>query len=157
MWNQVSYDPRSYKRNLCNCVYRSLEIVRTLTGFEPLTLWQQCDALTNWAMKLLTSGTPHLWFLTSLGGMNFEVTYEIFHILNSWCEIKEAMILAVMNVIYAIAYTEACKKSGLWGVWTCDPATAVQCSNQLSYEAADMGSWSFGGPKEPTRNDCEVT
>ena len=25
MWNKVSYDPRSYERNLCNCVYRSLE------------------------------------------------------------------------------------------------------------------------------------
>ena len=22
MWNQVSYDPRTYERNLCNCVYR---------------------------------------------------------------------------------------------------------------------------------------
>ena len=25
MWNQVSYDPRSYERNLSNCVYRSLK------------------------------------------------------------------------------------------------------------------------------------
>ena len=29
MWNQVSYDPRSYESNLCNCVYRSLQKVRT--------------------------------------------------------------------------------------------------------------------------------
>jgi len=25
MWNQVSYDPRNYESNLCNCVYRSLK------------------------------------------------------------------------------------------------------------------------------------
>ena len=42
------------------------------------------------------------------------------------------------------------------GVWMCDPATAVRCSNQLSYEAADMGSWSFVEPKEAVRNECEV-
>ena len=38
---------------------------------------------------------------------------EIFQILNWGCEIKEVMILAVMKAIYAIAYIEACKKSGL--------------------------------------------
>ena len=26
MWNQVSYDPRSYERNLRNYVYKSLKI-----------------------------------------------------------------------------------------------------------------------------------
>ena len=88
VWNQGSCDPRSCESNLCNWVYRSLQKVRTLMGFEPLTLWQRCDALTNWAMKLLTSGAGHLWFLRSLGGIHFEVIYAIFHILNSWCEIK---------------------------------------------------------------------
>ena len=33
-----------------------------------------------------------------------EVIYEIFHILNCGCEIKQAMILAVVNAIYAIVY-----------------------------------------------------
>ena len=42
-----------------------------------------------------------------------EVICEIFQILNCECEMKEAMILAVMKAIYAIAYMEACKKSGL--------------------------------------------
>ena len=38
-------------------------------------------------------------------------------ILNCGCEIKDAMILAVMKAVYAIAYIEACKKSGLyWGL-----------------------------------------
>ena len=42
-----------------------------------------------------------------------EVICEIFQILNCECEMKEAMILAVMKAIYAIAYIAACKKSGL--------------------------------------------
>ena len=32
------------------------------------------------------------------------MVYEIFHILNCGCEIKQAMILAVMTAIHAIAY-----------------------------------------------------
>ena len=42
-----------------------------------------------------------------------EVICEIFQILNCGCEMKEAIDLAVMKAIYAIAYTEACKKLGL--------------------------------------------
>ena len=42
-----------------------------------------------------------------------EVICETCQILNCKCEMKEAMILAVMKAIYAIAYIEACKKSGL--------------------------------------------
>ena len=38
---------------------------------------------------------------------------EIFQILNWGCEIKEVLIFAVMKAIYAIAYIEGCKKSGL--------------------------------------------
>ena len=29
-------------------------------------------------------------------------------------------------------------------------------SNQLSYEATDVGSWSFVGPSEPVGNECEA-
>ena len=36
-----------------------------------------------------------------------EVICEIFEILNCECEMKEAMILAVMNAICAIEYVEA--------------------------------------------------
>ena len=42
-----------------------------------------------------------------------EVEYEIFQTFNCGCGIKEAMILTVMKAINAIAYIEACKKSGL--------------------------------------------
>ena len=43
----------------------------------------------------------------------YEVICEIFQMLNCGCEMKEAMIPAVMKAIYTIAYIEACKKSGL--------------------------------------------
>ena len=38
--------------------------------------------------------------------------------------------------------------------WTRDLVILVRCSNQLSYDATDIGSWSFVAPKEPVRNDC---
>ena len=41
-----------------------------------------------------------------------EMIYEMFHILNGGFEIKQAMIIAVMNAIEAIAY-RSLKKSGL--------------------------------------------
>ena len=55
----VSYDHRSYGRNLSNCVQKP-EKVRTSMGFEAVTLRYRCDALTNRAMKPLTLGAGHL-------------------------------------------------------------------------------------------------
>ena len=49
---------------------------------------------------------------------------------------SEAMILAVMNAIFAIA--EAWKFQGFNGVWPRDLAIPVRRSNQLSYEATDV-------------------
>ena len=67
------------------------------------------------------------------------------------------MILAVINaIIYEIEYIEAWKSQDFNRVWTHDLAMPVRCSNQLSYEATDVGSWSVVGPKEPVRNECEV-
>ena len=66
------------------------------------------------------------------------------------------MILAVMNAIYAIACIGAWKSEDFSGVWTCDFAILVRHSNQLSYEVTYVVSWSFVGPKEPIRNECEV-
>ena len=60
MWNQVSYDPHSCKSNSWICIYRSLQKVRTLTGFELMTSCYPCNALTNWAMKPLTLGAGDL-------------------------------------------------------------------------------------------------
>ena len=39
------------------------------------------------------------------------------------------------------------------GVWTRDLAIPVGRSNQLSYEATDVGSWSFVGSNGPVRNE----
>ena len=46
MFSQVSYDHRSFERNLSNCEQKP-EKVRTSTGFEPVTSRYRCDALTN--------------------------------------------------------------------------------------------------------------
>ena len=64
------------------------------------------------------------------------------------------MILAVINAIYAIVYMEGCKIQDFNRVWTRDLAILVRWSKQLSYEAADGGSWSFVGSNEPLRNEC---
>ena len=39
------------------------------------------------------------------------------------------------------------------GVWTRDLTISVRRSNQLSYEATDVGSWSFVGSNGPVRNE----
>ena len=59
------------------------------------------------------------------------------------------MILAVTNATYATAYIEAWKIQDFKGASTCDLAIPVRRSNQLSYEATDIGSWSFVGSNEP--------
>ena len=43
---QLSYDPRSYERYLCNCIWKP-ENFRILTGFEPATSRLRCNAITN--------------------------------------------------------------------------------------------------------------
>ena len=50
-------------------------------------------------------------------------------------------MLTVMKAIYAVVYKEAWKSQDFNGVWTCDLAIPVLDSNQLSYEATDVGSW----------------
>ena len=48
---------------------------------------------------------------------------------------------------------EAWESQDFNGVWTCDLTLPVQRSNQLSYEATDVGSWSFVGSNVPVRNE----
>ena len=48
---------------------------------------------------------------------------------------------------------EAWKIQAFNGVWIRDLAIPVRCSNQLSYEATDVGSWSFVGSNGPVRNE----
>ena len=42
------------------------------------------------------------------------------------------------------------------GVWTRDLVIPVRRSNQLSYEATDVGSWSFVGSNFPVRNESVI-
>ena len=56
------------------------------------------------------------------------------------------MKLTLMKAIYAIAYIEAWKHRDFNGVSTRDLMIPVRCSNQLSYEATDVGSKSFVDP-----------
>ena len=67
-------------------------------------------------------------------------------------------------------HIEAWKSQDFNGVWTRDLAILVRRSNQLSYEATDIGSWSFVSSNEPVkwymketerkkpciRNQCEL-
>ena len=48
------------------------------------------------------------------------------------------------------------KSQGFIGVWTHDFLILVWHSNQLSYGATDVGSWSFVGSNEPVSNECEM-
>ena len=51
---------------------------------------------------------------------------------------------------------EAWESQDFNGVWTHDLAIPVPCSNQLSYIATDVGSWSVVSSNEPVKNGCEV-
>ena len=48
---------------------------------------------------------------------------------------------------------EAWKIQDFNGIWTRDLVIPVRRSNQLSYEATDVGSWSFVGSNLPVRNN----
>ena len=73
-----AWKKKRYESNLCNCLYRSLQKVRTLRGFECMALWQRCDGPTNWAMKPLTLGAGHLLVLRSPWGMNLKLYVKYF-------------------------------------------------------------------------------
>ena len=51
---------------------------------------------------------------------------------------------------------EARKIQDFNGVWTRDLAIPVRRSNQLSYEATDVGSWSFVASNDPMRNESMI-
>ena len=124
-------------------------------------VWTCDPGTTLWCSQQLSCEAADVGNLSCVGPkepvMNeCEVICEIFEILNCECEVKEAMILAVMNAIYAIEYVEAWNSQDFNRVWTCDPVTPVRCSYQLSYEATEVGSCSFVGPKEPVTNKCVV-
>ena len=66
------------------------------------------------------------------------------------------MIIAVMKQFKQLRI-EAWKSQDFNGVWTRDLAIPVWRSNRLSYEATDVGSWSFVSSNEPVKNGCEIS
>ena len=66
------------------------------------------------------------------------------------------MIFTIINAIFKQLRREPWKSQNFNGVWTCDIATPVRRSKQLSYEATYVESWSFVSSNEPVRNECEV-
>ena len=136
-----SYDPRNYERNSCDCVKKP-EKFRTSTGFEPVASRYRCEALTNWAMKPLNVGS---W---SFVGSNVPVRNEstmkwwymkcIIYKLRIWNQVK--LWSSQLWTQFLRLGKEAWKIQDFNGVWTRDLAIPVQRSNQLSYEATDVGS-----------------
>ena len=66
------------------------------------------------------------------------------------------MSLAGIKATYAIVYIETEGSQDFNVVWTHILVILVRWSNQLSFEATDVESWSCVGPKEPVRNEFEV-
>ena len=106
------------------------------------------DALTNWAMKPLTLGGDHLWVLISTWRMDvpWYMTCFIYWTADLksskpwssqlWSQFKQLRI-------------EAWKSQDFNGqIKTGDLAIPVRRSNQLSYEATDVGRWSFVSSNE---------
>ena len=81
-----------------------------------------------------------------------EMVYEMNHIWTADMKLSEVMIFAVMSAILQLR-REGWKIQDFNGVWTRDLAIPVRRSNQLSYEATDVGSWSFVGSNGPVRNE----
>ena len=80
--------------------------------------------------------------------LNDELIYGINHQVSCDPRSYESNLC---NCIY-----RSLKKSGLQQGLNLDLGIPVRHSNQLNYEGTDIGSWSFVGPKEPVRNECEV-
>ena len=73
--------------------------------------------------------------------------------LNQLSELWSSQLWTQFKQLHMI---EACKSQVFNGVWSRDLAILVRRSNQLSYEATDIGSWSFVSSNEPMKNGCEV-
>ena len=66
-------NPYCYLPAPCDWLYKT-----SSTGCEPVTSRNRCDALTNYAIKLLTLGAGHLWVLMSPWGMNVKWYMKYF-------------------------------------------------------------------------------
>ena len=121
MWNRVNYNPRSYERNLCKYVYRSLKNSALQRGFEPVTSLCHCDALTNWAMKRLTLGADHLRVLMRnyIWGISY-IGLRRWNQVN--CDPRRNFDLRSSQRNLCTYVSRSLKIKGFNGVWTRDLA-----------------------------------
>ena len=82
--------------------------------------------------------------------------YEMGQIWTTDMKSNEAMILQLWTQFLQLR-KEAWKIQDFNGVWTRDLAIPVRRSNQLRYEATDVGSWSFLSSSVPVRNESTMT
>ena len=116
-----------------------------------MTLRYQFDILTNWAMKPLTLGAGHLWVLMSPWGRNVKWYMKCF--VYSTGDLKSSTLWSSqLWTQFKQLRIEAWKSKYFNRVWHCDLTIPVWCSNQLSYEATHIGSWTFVSSNEPVRN-----
>ena len=73
--------------------------------------------------------------------------------MNCGYEIKWSYDLRSCERNFLQLRREAWKIQDFNGVWTRELAIPVRRSNQLSYEATDVGSWSFVSSNGPVRNE----
>ena len=82
--------------------------------------------------------------------------YEIHHILlHCGYEIKWNHVASQWWGQISIASRSLKHFQDFNGIWTGDVAIPVRCSNQLSYEATDVGSWSLLSSQLPVISNYE--
>ena len=94
-------DLRRCERNYMQLRKEAWKKFRTSTGFEPMTLQYQSDALTNWAMKPLTLGAGQ--FIVPVKVMNVCDVYEINHIQTAEMKSNEDWSSQLWMQLHAIA------------------------------------------------------
>ena len=81
--------------------------------------------------------------------------HEIHHILHCGYEIKWNHVVSQWWAQISIASRILKIFQDFNGIWTRDLAIPVRCSNQLSYEATDVGSWSLLSSQLPVISNYE--
>ena len=115
----------------------------------------RCDALTNWAIKPLTLGAGHLLVLMSPWGMNVKWFMKCFIYWTADVKSSTSYDPCSYERNLCNCVRRSLKTQDFNGVWSRDLTIPVRRSNQVSYEATDVESWSFLGSNEPVRNECE--
>ena len=140
IWNQVSHDHRSFERNLSNCEQKP-EKVRTSTGFEPVTSRYRCNTL-------IPVQCCNIMRFMVLHNRHHKVSQSVSFFMHRKTVTILLRIRARGDFVMSITKTHESHYVGV--------LDNPRHSNQLSYEATDVGSWSFVNSNEPVKNGCEV-